>query len=380
MRVLVAVLVLAGSLRAEWNEFNHFFRILAEENVNLVVDSQFDMIFVLGSSPVGVLGLRSMSFRNYVRTKGVTLVVASESRDVASILRAFSLGIGEETILTLNADATFQGQPDCPLIRDFARGEAPGLFTGVNALAANRAREIRGAGTALATYPAGSVRYSFQRLVQGLFSPEPLAFARIVRLGRGTLIALGDQSIFIDLMLAEEDNERFLRNLIRTARARSALVLLNGEAVWEAPISQAAQLPFPNTTIPLPDLAPEVEDFNLLIADLQRSFPMRRFSRTVLPALLLISSVILFLLLLRELLNSYVPKDPPPAGKKAPSCGWTVPARRLVALAPVEARRRLYRQANRCRNEKGFHRFLSDLGTALHTVGKPDHGHSPGNR
>mgnify|MGYP007113715623 CR=1 FL=1 len=57
------------------------------------------------------------------------------------------------------------------------------------------------------------------------------------------------------------------------------------------------------------------------------------FNKHVAASQLLRKLQIKSLLLLRELLNAYVPKDRPPTGSKAPSCTFAFPARRLAALA-----------------------------------------------
>ena len=112
-------------------------------------------------------------------------------------------------------------------------------------------------------------------------------------------------------------------------------------------------------------MAPEIADFNALIADVQDTFPVRRVEATVLPVVLLLGALILFFLLVREVLNTYVPEEK--TLKKTRPSPTTLPsvARRLVAIAPEEAHVSLFRLAGKARRTRGFHRFLKALHRSL---------------
>ena len=155
-------------------------------------------------------------------------------------------------------------------------------------------------------------------------------------------------------------------DLARQMKLRGIQVTL-GQTVSAAVLNDLAPVPppLPEGRLPIPDLAPGLADFNALIGDMQRSVPFQDLGRTLLPAMLLLGALILFLLLLREVLNTYIPGKRPAGRGPAPPADWRIPALRLAGLAPAAARPRLARIARRCRRPEAFDRFLRDLAASI---------------
>jgi hypothetical protein len=289
MTTLCLLLCLAASPEfLAWDGFDRFFALLEREGVALRDVPRTDCIFVLGQAPAGPLSAEiCAAVRN-----GATLCLATESARARPLLDQFSLRLGRDVFLTLNPFACFKGQPDCPVISDFSARVA--LFDDVEALVANRAREISGAGTPLAFFPTpGAVRP---------------AFMREVREGRGRVIAIGDQSIFINLMLPERNNEQFLRNVL--GNARSAIVYIHGQRCARA---RDATVPLPRLDgrIPIPDLAPNVQDLNALLADVQDAAPVQSLNAQAFPILCCLLGVIVVWTFLRCILAVWLPPRKP---------------------------------------------------------------------
>ena len=337
MGCLLTLCLSAGSIAAPWDGFEGFFAVLEDENVRADAPGAADLIFVLGKAPAFPT---PRAFREAVR-EGAVLCIATEDPDARALLAEFDLSLAPEIHLALNPFACFKGQPDCPLITAFA-GEAP-LLAGVAALVANRAREVRGAGKPLAFFDrrGGASR----------------AFAREVRAHRGRVIAIGDQSLFINLMLPERDNERFLRNLL--AGARTAAVYLHGRRCASALESMPPSLtpaPFPS----FPDLAPTIADFNRLLADAQAAAPVDSLNRSAFPVLCAAAGMLAVWLLLRRVLGVWQPPRAP-FGAAPPAAPAAFAARRLACAAPRRLRPKLLRRAAACDRPGAFARFVKEL-------------------
>jgi len=178
-----------------------------------------------------------------------------------------------------------------------------------------------------------------------------------VRAHRGRVIAIGDQSLFINLMLPERDNERFLRNLL--AGARTAAVYLHGRRCASALESMPPSLtpaPFPS----FPDLAPTIADFNRLLADAQAAAPVDSLNRSAFPVLCAAAGMLAVWLLLRRILGVWQPPRAP-FGAAPPAAPAAFAARRLACAAPRRLRPKLLRRAAACDRPGAFARFVKEL-------------------
>jgi len=337
----------AAALPLQWDGWDLFFRTLGRSGAVITDHRNADLIIVLGSWPAD----RQPAFLRAHVANGGALVVASESLSANRVLSLFNMRLSQDIVLVWEKRNCFLGQPDCPVVTDLRRREAPELFSGIKALVTNRARAVSGNGRCAAWFP----------------SPFPLAalfvklrpFIQVARFGRGIVVAIGDQSLFINLMMPEGDNQKLLGNLFSWTRARKTAVLKDG-----APLrpGQAPGMHAPRS-LPLPDISPTLSDFNQLIADMQRSLPVRSLEARLLPVFLLLGGLLLVFFVLRELLNTYIP------GRIFGGLRSAVPDRRsvalrLCALAPPEARARLAEQALRVRGERRFRKFLDALAAA----------------
>lgn len=350
MGIVLSLCLAAAPIAAPWDGFERFFAVLEDECI-LTDAGGPDLIIVLGEAPAAPA---PAVLREAVRV-GATLCIATEDPGARALLAEFGLSLGREVFLSLNLFACFKGQPDCPIITAFAGGSP--LLAGVGALVPNRAREVRGAGEPLAFFGSGGGR-----------AP---AFMREVREGRGRVIAIGDQSLFINLMLNERGNERLLRNLIAIARGDTAAVYIYGRHCASA-AEAAPPLEIPEGLLSLPDLASSVADFNRLLADAQAAAPIDRINSSAFPVLCAAAGMLAVWLLLRCILGVWLPPRAPfgAAGPAAqPPAAFA--ARRLACAAPARLRPRLLRRAAACNRAAAFARFIEELDL---TGGKPPHG------
>ncbi len=359
MTAFCAILCLAAApAPAAWDGFDLFFTVLELEGVTLRENPRTDCIVVIGEAPAARV---CAEIQQAVRD-GATLCIASESASARPLLSRFSLQLAGDVFLTFNPFAVFKGQFDCPVISDLAARVA--LFDDVKALATNRARALSGAGTPLAFFPATG--------------EQRPAFMREVREGRGRVIAIGDQSIFINLMLPERDNERFLRNLVGTTR--TGIVYIRGQRCAHAHEAAGDMPPLPGR-IPIPDLAPNVEDVNALLADLQGTAPVETLNAQAFPVLCGILALVVVWTFLRCILSVWLPPRKPfgaPAVRADTSAALA--AQRLALAAPPEHRNRLARLAAECGAARGLARFVKELsaagrGSAASSPEKITHAH-----
>jgi hypothetical protein len=295
MTALLCVWLAAAPEPLAWDGFDRFFATLADEGIAQTSLPEAERIFVLGEAPADPA---PATLREAVRD-GATLLVATERPRARPLLAAFGLTLAPEVFLAVNPLAWFDGQPDCPLITSFPGRDD--LFRGVRALATNRARAVLGAGTALALFP-------------GTGDERP-AFARTLGEGRGRVIAVGDQSICINLMLGQRDNERFLRNVI--GDAHSAVVYVRGRLCRNARDAAAPPSPL-DGPIPIPDLAPNVQDLNALLADLQDAAPMQTLNAQAFPVLCCLLGMLVVWTFLRCILGVWLPPRRPFGAARAP--------------------------------------------------------------
>lgn len=352
--LLIAWLCSGGLIPAgDWQGFDQFMDVLTQEGLSLAHGPEADLVFVLGEAPNDP---PPEAFAAAVRA-GATLVVATESEFANPLLARFDLAVAPSFFYArgLMRLRCFNTQPDCPLITEFAHDRTPELFSQVLALATNRAKVVHGAGETLAWFPTLPGRGA--------------VFMRRVALGRGQVLALGDQSLFINLMLPERDNERFARNLARLAgRGRTAAVYVHGLPWREAMLEDAFPRDPPGAPPPegmLPALTLHVSDVNRLIGDLQRTFPLDTLNRYIPPVVLTLAALAAAWFLMRLALNTFVAPTRPFRHAAADAGDHVMAARRLAALAPPERARRLRARVRAARSLRGYLRFLDTLRAAL---------------
>lgn len=352
-----------GDNAPDWQGLDDFFGMLRARGMSLSSSLESPLIMVLGTPPRSP---GTGAFLNAVQ-KGALLVVATESAASRDFLARLGFSLG--SAVTLKPPMTcFRNQADCPIIRDLNRSDGARLFQDTPNLVLNRAKTmaVLEDGLTLARFPT--------LMGQG----APFACSR--RLGQGDIMALGDQSIFINLMLPEGGNRAFVQNLLSLRpRTRSLCLYVNGMLIQspdQAIIPQNKPVDMPDLLDILPDISPSVQDLNRLMADIQKDLPAKALGKTLKPVFILLIIIVLLVAFIRTILGLYFPAGNPFTKlfvKKGSDLSFT--ASHLTGLAPARERPRLLRLARKARKPRTFSRFLSALEKAIeaetHDTGNP---------
>ncbi len=334
--------ITADAAQKQWDGYDLFFAALKDRGIKLSRSPYEPLVFVIGTAPKRP---PASVFKKAVK-EGATLVLATEAPQAQALFNTFGMQLEEDVVFSLPTEC-FRGQLDCPRITNLQHHSNSALLKNVNALAVNRAKALTGKGAPLAWFPA--------------FFTRPKVFMKKAAYGKGSIIAIGDQSIFINLMLPEEDNRRFLLNLLDQTGGGTATVFINGTIYLSDRLTSEQPDTMPQIPNFFPDIQPTVAELNALLSDIQNEINFQQAGRTLLPFLLVAAALILLLVTTHTILHYYFPRARFRGKKKRTAETSALTVRYLTNLLPPEERRQLLRSAKKSHRKRGFSRFINEL-------------------